>query len=418
METRLADAVPVGAASGPTGTAEVALGRGLAVAAVLLVAIDLRPGIVSVGPILPSIIDEFGLSHATAALLVTIPDLLMGLLALPTPWLVRRYGRDPVLLSALLLLCLSTLARSFSGNVTGLLLATAGVGAGIAMAGALIAGFIKARFPTKAAMMMGIYATALSFGSTISAGATGPVAANVAGGWRVASGMWSLLGLFAIVGWLAVAIREHRHRAAAGGVVRLPSHRLPLGNRTAWFIALYFACDNFLFYALLSWTAPMYREYGLSPTVAGLVLASFTAVFMCANPVFGWLSRSEDRRVGLAVSGGLTTLGLVLLALAPTTAPFVVIPICAFGLGGGFTLGMTLPLDNTHSVEEANVWNAFVLTVGYLIAAGGPLLVGIVRDLSGDFRPSIWLLAVVGGAMLLLSPFLRPHHQRSQVQVP
>lgn len=415
METRAADAMPIGAVSGPNHGGEAALGRGLAVAAILLVAIDLRPGIVSVGPILPSIIEEFGLSHAAASLLVTIPDLLMGLLALPTPWLARRYGRDPVLLGALLLLCLSTLARSLSGNVTGLLLATAGVGAGIAVAGALMAGFIKARFPTKAALMMGVYATALSFGSTISAGATGPVAANVAGGWRLASGMWSLLGLVAILGWLAVAIREHRHRAA-GGMVRAPSHRLPLGNRTAWFIALYFACDNFLFYALLSWTAPMYREYGLSPTVAGLVLASFTAVFMCANPVFGWLSKSEDRRVGLAVSGGLTTLGLVLLAVAPTAAPFLVIPLCAVGLGGGFTLGMTLPLDNTHSVEEANVWNAFVLTVGYIIAAGGPLLVGILRDLSGDFRPSIWLLAGVGSAMLLLSPFLRPHHQRSQAR--
>lgn len=414
MKTRLADAVPVAAASAPADRAGVALGRGLAIAAILLVAIDLRPGIVSVGPILPSIIDEFGLSHAAAALLITIPDLLMGLLALPTPWLVRRYGRDPVLLGALALLCLSTLARSLSSNVTGLLLATAGVGAGIAVAGALMAGFIKARFPTKAAVMMGVYATALSFGSTISAGATGPVAANVAGGWRFASGMWSLLGLFAIAGWLAVAIREHRQRAA-GDRVRAPSHRLPLGNRTAWLIALYFACDNFLFYALLSWTAPMYREYGLSPTRAGLVLASFTAVFMCANPVFGWLSKSEDRRVGLAVSGGLTALGLVLLAVAPTAAPFLVIPLCAVGLGGGFTLGMTLPLDNTRSVEEANVWNAFVLTLGYLIAAGGPLLVGIVRDLSGDFRPSIWLLVGVGSAMLLLSPFLRPHRRPSQV---
>ncbi|MGI3903158.1 MAG: hypothetical protein ACRYGP_03445 [Janthinobacterium lividum] len=102
----------------------------------------------------------------------------MGLLALPTPWLVRRFGRDPVLLGALLLLCVATLGRSLSADVTTLLLATAGVGAGIAIAGALMAGFVKARFPTKAAMMMGIYATALSLGSTLSAGATGPVAAN------------------------------------------------------------------------------------------------------------------------------------------------------------------------------------------------------------------------------------------------
>ena len=92
---------------------------------------------------------------------------------------------------------------------------------------------------------------------------------------------------------------------------------------------------------------------------------------MCANPVFGWLSKSEDRRGWLSVCGSLTVVGLILLAIAPTAAPFMLVPLCAFGLGGGFTLGMTLPLDNTRSVEEANVWNTFVLTVGYLIAAGG-----------------------------------------------
>jgi CP family cyanate transporter-like MFS transporter len=51
-----------------------------------------------------------------------------------------------------------------------------------------------------------------------------------------------------------------------------------------------------------------------------------------------------------------------------------------------------------------------VLTVGYLIAASGPLLVGAIRDRAGDFRPSIWLLVAVSAGMLLVTPFLRPHH--------
>ncbi len=414
MKNTMPDAAPLELASDGRPAAgrglETALGPGLAIAAILLVAIDLRPGIVSMGPLLPAIIGDFGLSHAAAALLTTIPDLLMGLLALPTPWLVRRYGRDPVLLLALLLLCASTLLRAFAPTVAWLLLTTTGVGAGIAVAGALIAGFVKAQFPTKAAAVMGLYATALSLGSTVSAGVSGPVAANVAGGWRTGAGLWSLLGIFAILGWLAVALRQRRAGVRTARSNASPP-RVPFANRTAWLVALFFACDNFLFYAILSWTAPMFREYGLSPVAAGLVLASFTFSFMCANPVFGWLSRSEDRRGWLAACGLIAVAGLLLLAVAPTAAPFLAVPLCAFGLGGGFTLGMTLPLDNTDSVEEANVWNAFVLTVGYLIAAAGPLLVGTVRDLTGDFRPAMWLLLVVGGIMLLLCPFLRPHHR-------
>lgn len=373
-----------------------------AIVVIVLVAINLRPGIVSIGPILPLIRSEFGLSNTAAALLTAIPDLLMGLLALPTPWLARRFGRNAVVLTALIVLCASIIARAFAPSVTILLISTAGVGAGIAVSGALIAGFIKGKFPTRAAMMMGIYATALSLGSTISAGATGPLSAI--GTWRLGSGIWGALGIVGVIAWGLLARRESDGAKGAQTVM----HKLPLRDPIAWRVALFFACDNLLFYALLTWTSPLYQEHGYSSTRAGLVLAGFTAAFMCASPVFGWLSKSEDRRGWLALAGVLALAGLVPTALAPGLAPFVFIPLCAFGLGAAFTLGMTLPLDNTRSVQEANVWNAFVLTVGYLVAATGPLLVGTLRDMTGGFGPALWLLVAVALLMLGLTPFLKP----------
>jgi MFS transporter, CP family, cyanate transporter len=379
----------------------------VAIAAIVLVAIDLRPAIVSVGPILPSIIDEFDLSHATASLLVSIPDVLMGALALPSPWLARRLGRDPVVLAALALLFCSTLARAFATSTWQLLACTVGVGAGIAVTGALVAGFIKARFPDRAAMMMGIYATALSLGSTISAAVAGPVATQTSGGWRLAAGLWAGLGIFAMGSWLFVSAAEGRRRPALTDAP--PAHRLPLGNRTAWLIAIYFAGINFLFYALLSWTVPMYREAGLSPAVAGLALATFIGVFMCASFIFGWLSRSHDRRGWLALCAALGAVGLAAIALAPTTYPFIAVGCCAIGLGGAFTLSMTLPLDNTADMHEANAWNAFVLTVGYLVAAAGPLLVGYLRDVKGGFGLPFMILVGVAIIMLAVAPFLQPH---------
>lgn len=129
-----------------SGQTEGARSSWLGIIAIILVAIDLRPGIVSVGPVLNSIRDTFGLSHSMASLLTAIPDLMMGILALPTPWLAKRFGRDRSILAALGLLCTSIVLRSFSKTSTDLLLTTVGVGAGIAIAGALVAGFIKANF--------------------------------------------------------------------------------------------------------------------------------------------------------------------------------------------------------------------------------------------------------------------------------
>lgn len=105
---------------------------------------------------------------------------------------------------------------------------------------------------------------------------------------------------------------------------------------------------------------------------------------------------------------------MIPLAILPNLAPFLWISVSAFGLGGGFTLGMTLPLDNTHGVEEANVWNAFVMTIGYLFAAGGPLMVGAVRDLTGGFQLSVWLLAAISVATLAVTPLLKPHPGRNE----
>ena len=413
--TSMADAQPLSIeVIAPTDVPNTLKGW-LAITSIVLVAIDLRPGIVSIGSILPAIREEFGLSHAGASLLTTIPDLLMGLLALPTPWLAKRFGRDKVILAALVLLSGSTLGRAFAPNTPIVLLATAGVGAGIAIAGALIAGFIKANFPTRAAVLMGIYATALSFGSTISAAATGPIAQMAPRGWRFASGSWSLLGVTAILAWGVVTFHERRLKPT--NATAPPHVPLPLRNRTAWLVALFFALNNFLFYALLAWTAPMSREYGKSPAFAGLLLASFTAAFMFGNPVFGALSKAHDRRGWLAVCALLTAAGLVPLAIAPNLAPFLWVPLAAFGLGGGFTLGMTLPLDNTHSVHEANVWNAFVLTVGYLVAAAGPLMMGALRDATGTFLLPIWILVILTGAMLALTPLLQPHKRSTAVPV-
>lgn len=378
------------------------------VIAIVLVAMALRPGIVSMGPALPAMIDAFHLSHATASLMTAIPDVLMGALALPTPWLVRRFGVNKVLMVALGLLSLSIGMRAYAGSSAILITATVGVGAGIAVAGAMFAGIVKASFANRAALMIGIYATALSLGSTLSAGLTGWILQST--GWRVAIGVWAVLGVIALFAWWRVI-----PKAVAAKPLPLPGPeaataiRLPLRTPVAWLIALFFACVNFLFYAILTWTAAMYQELGMPAAEAGGVLASFTFCFMLANPVVGMLSQHIDRRRWLVTCSVLSTIGLAGMA-TPGTWPWVWVPVTAFGLGGAFTLAMTLPLDHTHTPDAANRWNAFVLTIGYLIAATGPLIMGYMHDRSGHFVGGFQLLVGVSVLMMILATMLKPPH--------
>ncbi len=388
-----------------TRAATPELGFGATLACIILVALDLRPGLISVGPLIPAISRDFGLSHAAAALLTSIPDVLLGLLALPAPGLARRFGRDRVIVAALVLLGVSIAARACAPSKLALFAATAGVGSGIAISGALISSFIKGSYPRRAAFLTGIYATALSLGSASSAALTGPVA-GFAGSWRYGAGVWSLLGISAIGAWWVVARNNH---AFAPVTKASRTHRLPWRNRTAWLIALYFGAQNFLFYALISWISPFFQEQRVPLTRAGLILASFTVAFMAGNPFFGSVSKSLDRRGWLALSAALAAAGLLVMVLAPNSVPFIYLPVTAFGMAGAFTLGMTLPLDNTADAAEASAWTAFVLMVAYLIAATGPLSVGALRDLTGSFSASWILLLAVALGMLALTPFLRLH---------
>lgn len=376
------------------------------VVAIVLVAISLRPGIVSMGPALTAIIDTFRLSHATASMMTAIPDVLMGALALPTPWLVRRFGVNRILMLALGLLSLSIAIRAYAGTSAVLIMATVGVGAGIAVAGAMFAGIAKASFANHPAFIMGIYATALSLGSTLSAGLTGWMLQLA--GWRLATGVWAVFGLIAIVAWgLVIQKSVTTRQTSVTSSTATAQSRLPLHTPAAWLIALFFACVNFLFYSILTWTAAMYQERGMPAAEAGVVLASFTFCFMLASPVVGVYSRHVDRRGWLASCALLSTIGLAGMA-SPGASPWLWVPLTAIGLGGAFTLAMTLPLDHTHSPDAANRWNAFVLTIGYLIAATGPFTMGWMRDASGQFEGAYQLLVGVSILMLVIATRLKP----------
>ena len=86
--------------------------------------------------------------------------------------------------------------------------------------------------------------------------------------------------------------------------------------------------------------------------------------------------------------------------------------LVAFGAGGAFTPSMTLPLDNARTDAEATAWNAFVMVVSYVVGAAGPLLVGVLRDATGDFAAPLWTLVGLSVAMLATTPFLQPRPRR------
>ena len=150
----------------------------------------------------------------------------------------------------------------------------------------------------------------------------------------------------------------------------------------------------------------MSQSFGDSAAQAGLKLAGFTTVFMLANTMPALWSRGTDRRWLIAAFAGTFFVGMGLLIAAPRAQNWPSIALLALGIGGSFSLGMTLPLDNAADAEHANSWTSFVLAIGYGLGALGPVILGLVTDRTHSFLPALWILAAVGVLKLVLAPFL------------
>lgn len=384
-----------------------------AIIGLLVLSVALRPAIVSIGPILLLIQQHFQLSYTQAALLTSIPDLCMSLFALMAPNLARRFGADRCVIAALVLLGVATLLRAIAPDPLLLLGATFFASVGIAIAGALIGGWIKAHFPHRAALFMGVYAAGLSLGATVAAVFTAPLAEWMSN-WRFGAGVWSLLCVTAIFSWVWMARRFASAPVPGVKASNTPTVRLPWSNPQAWLVAINFGAGQFVVYALFAWLAPSSSETATTTLAPGTVLGLFTAVFAMASVGAGLIpGKAHDRRAMIGLSTLLATLGIAGMAFAPHGAPLLYVILAAIGLGMGFTMGMTLPLDNASSPAQAGAWTVFMLFVGYLIAALGPLCFGGLRDLTGSYTAAYEMLFAVLVFMLCLTPLLKPAREAS-----
>jgi MFS transporter, CP family, cyanate transporter len=376
-----------------------ATGVGLLLA-LFLGALALRPQIVGIGPLLPEIQDDLDISHAVAGLLGTIPVLCMGLFAPPAPYVLQWLGSRMAIFAAIVLIGLAGIGRALAPGAVGVILLTFPVGIGIGIAGALLPVAVKERFAHRPAFATGVYATGINTGSALSAALAVPVAA-IAGGWR-----GSLVAFSAITVGLAGAWFWQTRRAESRRAARVQPPRLPLRNPIAWTLVAMFALLATGFYGLNSWLPDSYVERGWSEESAGALLAVLNIASIPGGLMIAALAdRRGSRRFYLVLLGSLQVAAMLGVLLVPGGGWLWAL---AFGIsnGGLFSLIMTLPLDVADTPAGVGAAAALMLGGGYTLGALSPLALGAVRDATGSFTASLWLLLGTISAFAILSATL------------
>jgi CP family cyanate transporter-like MFS transporter len=373
----------------------------VAAAALFVAALNLRPAIAAVSPLVDRIRADLDLSAAQVSLLTTIPTLAMGLCAPVGVYLGRRYGLHHGVLFGLAVVAVGTALRLL-GAATWLQMSTAAiVGVGISIAQTLLPAVVKTRFAARAGLVTGIYTAGLGLGGAVAAGVSTPLA-DVLGSWPQALASWTVLALAGIALWVVAkdALNLDDAAAPAGPATR----GLPWRSGVAWRITVLSAVNSALYYCELAWVAPLLHDDARrdTATAGGMltVMISIQVVAMLAVPAL--LGETRDKRTGLVVTIALTGVGFLGLAYGPDAASWLWIIVLGIGHGGLFTLVLTLPVVVARDPGEAGGISAMAFFVGYACAALAPLLVGALRDGTGDFQLAFGLLGVLSLLMLLL----------------
>jgi len=361
----------------------------------VLVALNLRPALSSLAPLLNTVREHTGLSAAAAGLLTTLPVLCLGLFAPLAPRLARRLGAERAVLAILLLLAAGIVLRSLF-PVAGLFLGSLVAGASIGIIGVLLPGIVKRDFPHIAGIMTGVYTMALCLGAALAAGASVPLAELFGDAWQPALAAWALPAVLAALVWLPQTRQaQHAHRQAfqVRGLWRDP---------LAWQVTLYMGLQSSLAYIVFGWLPSILIDRGLSPTAAGLMMSGSVMVQLLSALGAPWLgTRGRDQRLVVFLVLALTLAGLLGLLYAPGGSLWLWAVVLGLGQGGTFSIGLALIVLRSPDAHVASHLSGMAQGVGYTLAALGPFLVGLVHDLSDGWNAvGVIFIAISLGALV------------------
>ncbi|MBW3080498.1 MFS transporter [Bifidobacterium saguinibicoloris] len=388
----------------------------LLAALVFLVALNLRPAIAAVGPVLARIGDDLGWGEGVLGVLGAMPLWAFAAVSPLVRFVTRRLGVDRTILVALLVLAAGDLVRSFGGP-TGVWLGTFAVGAGIAAGNVLVPVIAKRDYARHVALAAGVYSGCITAGSAI-AGLTSAWLATSLGGWRPSLAVWAVPALAVAVLWSvrvawgsrngrgprgvkgavsgAVAPMGRPPAPASGPVPAETSHPRPLWRRPmTWWVTLFMGLQSAAFYTMSNWLPSLVSAAGFTETQAGVQLFVFQSLGILSGLLIPALMHVRGNQVcaALAASAPMAVAGIGWLA-APAASPLWSV-VGGMGQGASLVVAFTLISLRGRTPEETVALSGMAQSIGYLVASVGPLAFGALAEWSGAWTAPLVLFTAL-----------------------
>ncbi|MFE6775755.1 MFS transporter [Streptomyces sp. NPDC057702] len=370
----------------------------LTVVGVVLIAFNLRLAVSSSAALLEQVRAQLGFGPLVASLVPTVPTLCFAAVGATSAMLARRVGTEPAVLLALGALSAGLALRALPHTVAllaGTLLGTAG----LAVCNVLLPAVVRAHFPTRVALLTGVYTTTMALGSAVAAAAAVPVA-DLAGRPTLGLAVWGVPALTALALW---ALRPGSRRAPAPAADHASASAWRVGRSGfGLLVTAFFALQSLSAYVVIGWLPTLLTDHGMSADRAGFTLGVALLVGVPSTFALLPLTRGGPRlRLAFTLVGASLMAGYLGLLYAPLALPTLWAVLIGIGLGA-FPLVLAIIGASGHSAEEAAALSTFAQSTGYLLASVGPLGIGLAHSATGSWTVPLVLLLGLAVVQLLV----------------
>jgi CP family cyanate transporter-like MFS transporter len=360
---------------------------------IVIGALNLRPGLLTLGPVLPAVQRGLDLSPFASGILTALPILALGMASAVAVPVGRRLGWSGGLLLALLLTGAGIVLRS-SGTETALFTGAAVLGAGIGLGNVFVPTLVKARMSGRIGLAMGVYTMSLTAGALASSAFTPALMARF-NDWKPTLAVWAIPAFVAALITLPTLIDNVRPGRAAGGT---PLHH----SKVAWAVSTYMGLQSALFYSVALWLAVLMSARGMTlRDVAGSLTIFYFTQFLSALATPVVLTKSSRQDVVAVALVACVGAIIVAILYGPLAWAYVLCGLLGVAMGGVFAVALTFQVIRARTHEAAARLSSMAQAFGYIIASVGPLVLGFVNKWpDARLASTIWLLLITAITMV------------------
>lgn len=368
---------------------------------IFLVAVNMRAGLILIGPLLPILQQQYGIGVITEAILGAAPLLCFAFSALFMARLIRWADTNRIITFAVTLITASLILRTLF-DLPSLLIFSITLGIAVAVLNYMLPVWVRENNTGNPGLVTGTYAAIMGIFSAVALAITVPLAEATSLSWRLSMLPWFIIGLAATILWWT----KFRGRKLPKSTEVIPSfwRSSILHNKKAWALTLFFGMLNMIHYASAIWMPTILVSKGMRLVDTGFLVAVATLVgSLLSLSVPHFAARGKDFRLPLI--GFSLVLAISYIAIALSTGPILWLWVILANIGVyvTFALALFLVIHQGSNDETTKNLSIMMQSFGYLLATTAPILLGVAFLITGNWGTALFILVGLAALQILLS---------------